>query len=170
MAEAHELINHASDAEAQTMLLRCCRSQRWAIGMLAKRPFASTAALLSEADRVWSTLARDDYLEAFAGHPEIGANEAELRQRFASTAAWSHGEQRGVAGASDAVLKALATANRAYRARFGYIFIVCASGKSAEEMLTLVERRLHHEPELELGVAAAEQAKITRLRLQKLAA
>ena len=108
-----------------------------------------------------------DWLEAFAAHPRIGDLDA-LRKKFASTANWCAGEQAGVAAADEAVLTALADGNRAYEARFGYIFIVCATGKSAAEMLAILTARLANDPEVELKVATAEQAKITRLRLEKL--
>jgi 2-oxo-4-hydroxy-4-carboxy-5-ureidoimidazoline decarboxylase len=109
-----------------------------------------------------------DLLEAFSHHPEIGADIASLRQRFASTAAWSAAEQAGVAGADDATLEALRDGNVRYREKFGYVFLVCATGKTAAEMLALLRARLAHDADAELQVAAAEQAKITRLRLEKL--
>lgn len=138
--------------------------------MLRARPFASADALLSQADEIWSHLEKPDYLEAFRHHPEIGENLAELRSKFARTAELSLGEQAGVTTASEATLLALRHGNQAYRERFGYSFIVCASGKSASEMLALLEQRLPNTADSELGLAAAEQAKITHLRLEKLAA
>jgi 2-oxo-4-hydroxy-4-carboxy-5-ureidoimidazoline decarboxylase len=109
-----------------------------------------------------------DMLEAFSHHPEIGSDIASLRQRFAATAAWSSAEQAGVAGADDATLEALRDGNVRYREKFGYVFLVCATGKTAAEMLALLRARLAHDPDTELQIAAAEQAKITRLRLEKL--
>ena len=135
--------------------------------MCAARPFGDRAAMFAAAERAADGLGRDDWLEAFSHHPRIGDRDA-LRRRFASTAAWAADEQRGAAEAPDAVLDRLARGNEEYRRRFGYIFIVCATGKSAEEMLALLEARLHNDPERELAVAAAEQRKITRLRLEKL--
>src|SRR5262249_5689370 len=108
-----------------------------------------------------------DWLEAFAAHPRIGAVES-LRKKFATTAAWAAGEQAGVAGAPETVLQALADGNRRYEGRFGHIFIVCATGKNAARTLARLEQRLANAPGEELRVAAAEQAKITRLRLEKL--
>ncbi len=166
--EAVERLNALPVAEAQALLQRCCGAERWVDAMLAARPFRSRADLLGRAERAWRTLQTRDYLEAFAHHPEIGADLDELRRKFASTAALSEREQAGAAGADEATLTALRAKNQAYRARFGYVFIVCASGKSAREMLELLEARLHNPPELEIGVAAAEQAKITRLRLEKI--
>lgn len=138
--------------------------------MLAARPYASSPELYALAEQVWQSLGTDDYLEAFAHHPQIGENLAALRQRFATTATLSAHEQAGVAEADETVLLALREANRAYRERFGFIFIVCATGKSAREMLALLEARIESEREGELAMAAAEQAKITHLRLEGLSA
>ena len=161
-------LNQLEHADAERALASCCAARAWVTGMLVHRPFASTEAVFAAADAVWAGLRREDYLEAFRGHPKIGENIAALRERFAKTARWSSEEQAGVTGASDAVLEALRDLNLAYEERFGYIFIVCATGKSAEEMLALLKARLDHDPADELAVAAAEQAKITRLRLEKL--
>ena len=116
--------------------------------MLARRPFRDDDRLLAAAREVWFALDETDWREAFGHHPTIGDGAA-LRERFPQTAALSEQEQSGVAGASDAVLDALAAGNRAYHERFGYIFIVCASGKSAEEMLALLHARLPNPPETE---------------------
>jgi len=167
-ARGFERLNQASEGEARQLLQRCCGAARWVDGMLAARPFASEHALFSQAEAVWQALEASDFIEAFAHHPEIGADLGELRRRFTSTAALSEGEQAGAAGASEAMLLALRRQNQAYRERFGYSFIVCATGKTAREMLSLLEQRLDSTPENELGIAAAEQAKITRLRLEKL--
>jgi 2-oxo-4-hydroxy-4-carboxy-5-ureidoimidazoline decarboxylase len=160
-------INAWSDAEALGAFLRCCGSTRWADIMAARRPFPSKADLFTAAEHVWRELARKDWLEAFAAHPRIGDVDS-LRKKFAATAAWSAREQAGMAGASEEVLLALAEGNRAYEAKFGYIFIVCATGKTAEEMLALLDQRLGNTLEEELLNAANEQAKIARLRLDKL--
>jgi 2-oxo-4-hydroxy-4-carboxy-5-ureidoimidazoline decarboxylase len=136
--------------------------------MLARRPFSSLAALERDAEDVWARLAPEDYLEAFAHHPAIGADDAELRARAGDAASWSKQEQAGVAAADAKTRRALRAHNRAYRDRFGFVFLVCASGKSAAEMLTLLEERLKNDRLTEIGVAAAEQAKITRLRLERL--
>lgn len=164
-----ERINHLDSESATKEFLRCCGSRRWAQVMAARRPFAHEDTLLASADEVWNCLAREDWLEAFAAHPKIGDVDA-LRQRFKSTAAWSAHEQGGVAEAGLETLGRLAQGNRHYEARFGYIFIVCASGKNANEMLVLLEERLHNDAETELRIAADEQAKITHLRLQRLLA
>jgi 2-oxo-4-hydroxy-4-carboxy-5-ureidoimidazoline decarboxylase len=162
-----DALNSGTKEEAYAALLRCCGSTRWAEQMAARRPFASAKELFAAARATWQGLARQDWLEAFAAHPKIGDLEA-LRGKFAATAAWSAAEQAGVAGAAEATLRALAEANRAYEARFGHLFLVCATGKSAEQMLALLQQRLSNGPDEELRIAAAEQEKITRLRLEKL--
>jgi 2-oxo-4-hydroxy-4-carboxy-5-ureidoimidazoline decarboxylase len=169
VAEPHAVLNALAEAEARAALERCCGARRWVAAMLSRRPFPSTAALHAAAEEVWAALARADFLEAFAHHPPIGASVEELRARFASTGAWASQEQGGVKDAGESVLEALRAGNAAYQARFGYIFIVCATGKSAGEMLALLQARLQNPPEVELQRAAAEQARITRLRLDKLA-
>ncbi len=161
------IIHSWSEAEARTAFLRCCGSSRWADLMTARRPFRDEADLLAAAVDIWRGLDQADWLEAFATHPRIGDVES-LRKKFAATAAWSAHEQAGVTGAAEEVLQALAEGNRAYEARFGYLFLICATGQTAEEMLTRLRQRLGHAPEEELHYAAAEQEKITQLRLHKL--
>lgn len=148
-------------------LARCCGSERWLDEIERRLPVSSARELLDAADRAFDALERADWLEAFAHHPRIGDLDR-LRERFAMTADLSAREQASVTAASDRVLRALADGNRRYERRFGHLFIVCASGRSAEQMLSALERRLGHEPEHELAVAAAEQRKITRLRLSEL--
>jgi OHCU decarboxylase len=160
-------LDSLDDYDAHRALLRCCGSWRWADAMLARRPFGSADALRMAAREVWSELDRDDYLEAFASHPPIGGGVSDGHAALASTRAWSAEEQSGVAGAAADVAQALRDANRAYRERFGFLFIVCATGKSAEQMLAALQVRLRNEPEVELLIGAAEQAKITELRLEK---
>ncbi|HKO50280.1 MAG TPA: 2-oxo-4-hydroxy-4-carboxy-5-ureidoimidazoline decarboxylase [Polyangiaceae bacterium] len=168
MAESPLLLNALSREAATEALTRCCGATRWVQGMLARLPFASHTAIAAAAVEIWAQLGPDDYREAFSHHPEIGSNLDELAKRFSKTAGWSAAEQSAALSASEAVLHALRDGNQAYRERFGYSFIVCATGKSAEEMLLLLQARLKHAPDLELGIAAAEQAKITHLRLEKL--
>ena len=142
--------------------------------MAASRPFGDVAAMMQAADRAFATLQRADWIEAFAAHPAIGAGGAGGEAGKAGeatgdvTADWAANEQRLVAHASDVTRRRLADLNRAYEARFGYIFIVCATGKTGAEMLALLERRLDNNPDTELQIAAGEQTKITHLRLQKL--
>jgi 2-oxo-4-hydroxy-4-carboxy-5-ureidoimidazoline decarboxylase len=168
VAEEALTLNTLSREAASLALTRCCGATRWVQGMLARLPFPSHTAMSAAAVEIWAQLGPDDYREAFGHHPEIGSNLAELREKFVSTADWSEAEQSAAMSASEATLRALQQGNQAYRERFGYSFIVCATGKSAEEMLALLRARLKHAPDLELGIAAAEQAKITHLRLEKL--
>jgi 2-oxo-4-hydroxy-4-carboxy-5-ureidoimidazoline decarboxylase len=168
MAEPHQVLNALSAADAAVALARCCASSRWVDRMLALRPYPSTERLYRAADAQWSDLSRDDYLEAFAHHPAIGADLAKLREKFAATASWSGEEQAGVHAADEATLLALRDGNARYRERFGHVFLVCATGKSAAEMLQLLQARIDNTPDDELALAAAEQAKITRIRLGKL--
>src|SRR5438132_4055355 len=118
-------------------LLRCCGSRRWAALMVSRIPFSSDAAMFAAADEIWLSLGRDDWLEAFAAHPRIGDLDG-LRNKFAATADWSAREQSGVSDAGDDILRELADGNRRYEERFGHIFIVCATGKSAAEMLDIL--------------------------------
>ena len=161
-------LDAASVADARRRLTACCGSSRWVDRMLARRPFGSRIGLLTAAREEWYALGPGDWREAFAHHPKIGDRE-HLRARFPTTHDRSAKEQAGVAGASNGLLDALATGNRAYEDRFGYIFIVCATGKSAEEMLALLNNRLTNDPEIEIRIAAGEQAEITALRLNALA-
>ena len=124
-----------------------------------ERPFANIDVLAAVAQRLWWSLAVADWLEAFAAHPRIGERAASV---------WSAQEQARASRTSDEVRERLARGNREYERRFGYTFLVCATDKSAEEILDILERRLHNEPGDELQVAAGEQRKITDLRLMKL--
>lgn len=135
--------------------------------MIARRPFGSRDALLAAAREEWFALSPDDWREAFSHHPKIGDREA-LRARFPATRHLSEREQAGVSGASDDVLEALAEGNLAYEQKFGHIFIVCATGRSAEEMLAALRARLVNDVDTEIRLAAGEQAKITALRLEQL--
>lgn len=169
IAEPHTSLNALSEVAARAALTRCCGATRWVEAMLNQRPFASRAELFSAAEGSWQGLAEADYLEAFSHHPKIGANLDELARKFPTTAQLSATEQAGVTEASETTLQALSALNLAYEQRFGFIFIVCASGKTALEMRRLLEQRLPNSRPVELALAAAEQAKITRLRLEQLA-
>jgi 2-oxo-4-hydroxy-4-carboxy-5-ureidoimidazoline decarboxylase len=160
-------LNALSAAEAGEAFARCCGARAWVERMVARRPYVNVGHLMGIARAYWMALGPADWREAFAHHPRIGDLES-LRRRFASTADLAAREQAGVGAASRAVLEALAVGNRAYEERFGYIFIVFASGRTAEEMLALLRDRLSHEPEAELKVAAEEQWKIMRLRLDRM--
>jgi 2-oxo-4-hydroxy-4-carboxy-5-ureidoimidazoline decarboxylase len=171
MTEAHEYLNQRTESEARAALLGCCAASAWANAMLSRRPFASRRALQDAATDLWARMSEADLLEAFAGHPQIGGDLEALKQKYASEShapEWSRAEQAAVEHADEQVLRRLHAANAEYAARFGFIFIVCASGKSALEMLELLEVRLQHSRSDELEIAAEEQAKITLLRLNKL--
>ena len=160
-------LNAAPPATAAGALERCCGTRAWVEGMLAARPFADYETLHETARRLWRSLPPEGWREAFTHHPRIG-DVAALRERFAETAAWAGREQSGAVGADEHTLEALAAGNRAYEARFGHIFIVRATGRTAAEMLELLRGRLDNAPEHELRVAAGEQERITAIRLDKL--
>ena len=174
MENALKRLNALPPTQAEAELLACCGASRWARGMVARRPFGNFAELFAAADEIWRSLGREDWLEAFSRHPQIGEKatekhiEAQAGQPLSSR--WSAEEQSGAQRHSTDVRARLAEGNRAYRQRFGYIFIVCATGKSAEEMLAILERRLQNDASAELTIAAEEQRRITRLRLEKLLA
>jgi len=162
-------VNALDCAAAVEVLRQCCASTEWAARMAAARPFAGVDAMIVTSTVIWSALGEADWREAFAGHPAIGDRPgAAGAGGTGRTAAWSEQEQSGVAAASPRVLERLASKNREYAARFGYIFIICATGRSAGEMLDALERRLRNDAATEIRVAADEQRKITALRLRKL--
>jgi OHCU decarboxylase len=162
-------LNALPGDEAAAALLGCCGSPRWAREMATRRPFANVDALLAAADEVWWALDPADWDDAFAAHPRIGERRAAPAQD-ARAAAWSAQEQSGATSVAEEVAAALAAGNRAYEQRFGRIYIVCATGRTAAEMLEILHARLGSDPATELRAAAGEQAKITRLRLEKLLA
>ena len=155
-------LNALAEQRAADELRACCASGAWVAQVLARRPFADFAALLAAVDAVWTDLGPDDWREAFAAHPRIGD-----RQRAAASA-WTRGEQAGTATASADVMAVLAEGNRRYEERFGHVFLICATGLTAEQMLASLQQRLGNDPAEELANAAEEQRKITRLRLEKL--
>ena len=163
-----EFLNAKTKEELEEMFLRCCGSTRWANRMAKAAPFSSRNDLHLTAIQIWGALDKEDYLEAFKAHPQIGASVEELRKKFQTTSNWSSGEQSGMQVASEETIQALKAANAEYLERFGYIFIVCATGKSADEMLAIIQERLLNTPEIELPIAAFEQQKITTIRLEKL--
>lgn len=162
------LLRSLGDTELRGTLGRCCGAGRWVDGMVARRPFDSRTQLFGEAEQIWWHLDDRDRVEAFRHHPRLGADLDTLRAKFGSTAAWSAGEQAGMATASDATLEALAEGNTKYEARFGHVFLICATGLGADQMLAALRDRIDDTPEREHRVAAAEQVKITALRLRKL--
>lgn len=174
MENALERLNRLPANEARAELLACCGSPSWAREMAARRPFGSPAELFSAADEIWRGRNREDWLEAFASHPQIGEKRAEKQMDSAAgqqlASRWSADEQSVAARNSTDVATQLADGNRLYRERFGYIFIVCATGKTAPEMLAILDQRLQNDASAELTIAAEEQRRITRLRLEKLLA
>jgi len=158
--------NQRAAEEAEQEILACCGSVTWARTMVSRRPLRTEAALLEASDEIWNSLATRDWIEAFSRHPRIGERKA-AAGAIAQSAAWSSEEQRNVAAAGEADHAALAEANREYEQRFGRVFIVCATGKSASEMLAILSRRLRNDDATELREAAEEQRKITNIRLKK---
>lgn len=165
----HDLawLNSLPADEAMKELRQCCGSQRWVTEVVSARPYSNLDVLLTRANDVWRSLDQSDWLEAFRSHPRIGEKKA-AEKVSAQSQQWSGQEQAGMSNASRESANALAALNRAYELKFGYIFIVCATGKTPEEMLSALRERLQHDADAELPVAAAEQAQITELRLKKL--
>ena len=163
-----ENLNKTNDKEVSEALTKCCGASSWVNAMINERPFRSEDDLFQKANIVWlEQCGEKDWLEAFSHHPKIGDLKS-LEERFASTKAWAGSEQASLRKAGADVIAELAKGNEDYEKKFGFIFIVCATGKSAEEMLALLKDRLPNSYEQELRIAAGEQAKITHLRLQKL--
>ena len=160
-------LNTLPAGEAVKELLQCCGSKRWADEMASRRPFPSVEAVMGTAGDIWWSLSPDDWLEAFRSHPKIGERKA-AGAVSAQSREWSGQEQAGVSEASKETADSLAALNREYEQKFGFIFIICATGKSSEEMLAALRERLNNDPRAELRIAAGEQSKITELRLRKL--
>lgn len=165
--------NTAQQTEALETMLACCGSKRWAEAMVAQRPFANVRGLSEAADRLWTTVQEADWLEAFACHPRIGERQPTLlvsRPSYAAarrSAAWSHQEQSSANAANELLLAELAEDNQRYEQRFGFTYIICATGKSAAEMLTILKQRLARDRETELREAAEQQRQIMQIRLGK---
>jgi 2-oxo-4-hydroxy-4-carboxy-5-ureidoimidazoline decarboxylase len=160
-------LNALPEPRARAELTRCCGASRWVDIMLKCRPFKDKEALFKNCEATWTALLPRDWLEAFLEHPRIGGKDA-LREKFAATKEWAQGEQAGASKAGEAVLEALEKGNADYQDKFGFLFIVCATGKSAAEMLALLNARLKNDQAAEMKIAAVEQTKITKLRLEKL--
>lgn len=167
MKESLERLNNLSAEEAEAELLKCCGSTLWARRMAGHRPFLDLQELLARADAVWWALDTEDWLEAFSRHPKIGEKEAE-RGQAEGARQWSEQEQAGTHSADEATRLSLSESNREYERKFGFIYIVCATGKNADEMLLILRERLQNDADTELRIAAEEQRRITHLRLQKL--
>lgn len=168
MKEGLERLNVLSAAEAEAELLKCCGSTLWARRVADARPFGNLEELLASADHVWWSLDEEDWLEAFSRHPRIGEQEPERAQAATAEERWSGEEQQGVRSAAEAIRRELVQANHEYAQKFGYIYIVCATGKTADQMLAILRERLRNAPDREIRVAAEEQRRITHLRLKKL--
>jgi 2-oxo-4-hydroxy-4-carboxy-5-ureidoimidazoline decarboxylase len=157
--------NAADEATALDAMIACCGARRWAAAMVAQRPFETEERLFASADRIWSRMDVPDWMEAFACHPRIGERNA--AHATAKSKEWSQQEQSAAVDAGRGVLERLATGNALYEDRFGFTYIVCATGKSAEEMLAILEQRLKSDRETELREAAEQQRQIAQIRLRK---
>jgi OHCU decarboxylase len=157
--------NKADEAVATDAMLECCAARRWVAAMVALRPIASVPELSEAADREWARMEELDWLEAFAAHPRIGENKAASASE--KSAAWSEQEQAGaVAGASE-VVRGLTEGNVLYERQFGFTYIISATGKTADEMLAILKRRLDNDRMTELSEAAEQQRQIMQIRLGK---
>lgn len=154
--------NALPDDRAEAALLACCASERWARRMLAGRPYLSEDDVQAAAQAALAELTESDVDQALAGHPRIG------ERATAGHSAWSRGEQAGMSGAADETRATLAGANREYEDRFGHVYLVCATGKSADELLAILRARLGNDPATEHGVVRVELGKINRIRLARM--
>lgn len=161
-----ERLNNLSQGEAEAELLKCCGSTAWARAVAARRPFADEGELMKAAEEVWSNLEAEDWLEAFGRHPKIGERKAAAQS--GQERAWSEQEQARASAAGESERARLVELNGEYERKFGYIFIVCATGKSGAQILASLESRIKNDPAAEIANAAEEQRLITRLRLRKL--
>ncbi len=157
--------NKADEATALDAMIACCGAKRWAAAMVALRPIGGVFELSEAADRVWAEMQEADWLEAFACHPRIGERKA--AHTSPKSTAWSRQEQSSAESAEEKVLAEIAEGNTQYEELFGFTYIVCATGKSAEEMLTILKRRLTRDRKTELREAAEQQRQITQIRLGK---
>jgi allantoicase len=160
-------LNHLSRQQAAALLFDCCGSKKWVERVVAQRPFADGSALLDVAAEAFEALRSKDWLTIFRSHPAIGAAKAKGKQT-ATAREWSAGEQSLAQKGSAETLAVLSAANEAYEATFGHVFLICATGKSSEQILKSLQERLGHDAETEMRIAGEEQRKITRLRLEKL--
>jgi len=159
--------DHLPEVKKKELLTQCCGSAAWVHKMLSVFPVEDLVELLEAAEEKWYECTEDVWQEAFDHHPKIGDNSS-MKEKFADTAGWAEVEQSGVINANENTLNELAKANDEYQNKFGFIFIVCATGKSAEEMLSMLHSRLNNTKDEEINIAASEQNKITKLRLEKL--
>jgi 2-oxo-4-hydroxy-4-carboxy-5-ureidoimidazoline decarboxylase len=162
-----DALNSLDEDQLREALQKCSGSFAWCELMTRQRPFSDAEDLKEKSDRAWERLSEEDWLDAFRSHPKIGDVES-LRRKFASTAAWASAEQASVYGASEETLKSLTESNARYEQRFGHIFIVFAPGKTADEMLSILNRRLSNSRDVEFSICSAEHKKITLFRIEKL--
>jgi 2-oxo-4-hydroxy-4-carboxy-5-ureidoimidazoline decarboxylase len=160
-------LNGLSASAARQQFHKCCGAWWWCDQMVEARPMVDAVAVHMASNHAFDAMPRDAWLEAFGSHPKLGDLDS-LRMRLAGNKQWSANEQSGVTASDEATLQELADGNRQYEQRFGYVFILCATGLSAAEMLTQMQQRLHNNDATELAKASAEQRKITSLRLDKL--
>ena len=160
-----EAWNKVTEAEALEAMIACCGAKRWADGMVALRPIKSVLELSETADRIWATMLEPDWMEAFACHPRIGERKA--AHASAKSTSWSQQEQSQTSAAAEPVMSLIAAGNALYEHRYGFTYIICATGKSAEEMLAILQRRLSSTREAELREAAEQQRQILQIRLGK---
>jgi 2-oxo-4-hydroxy-4-carboxy-5-ureidoimidazoline decarboxylase len=156
--------NRLPETDALARVLACCGSHAFAGGVIRNRPYSNLESLLAKADDIWWELHKTDWLEAFACHPRIGEAPSNTSQRFST---WSTEEQSRARTAAESVLDSIIAKNREYEARHGFIYIVCASGRSGDELLAILDRRLHNTTEVELREAAEQQRQISHLRIRK---
>jgi len=157
--------NVADEDAAIAALLNCCASRRWANAVAAQRPFANEEDLFMAADKGWAAMGEPDWMEAFRAHPRIG--ELKVQDASAQSRQWSSQEQASVEAAHSDTLSQLTAGNTRYEGLFGFTYIVCATGKSADEMLAILQRRLANDRQSELREAAEQQRQITQIRLRK---
>lgn len=163
LADFHRL----DEESARAKLLECCHCEAWAEALAKERPYKNLAQLKKAGEQIFLSLGEHEWLEAFAGHPRIG-DLASLRSKYSATQELAAGEQSGMGGAGEGVLRELQQLNLDYEKKFGFIFIVFASGKNAGEMLAILKSRINNDRQQELRNAAVEQNKITSLRMEKL--
>ena len=162
-----EALNALTSSEANKQFELCCGASNWVEKMNQNRPFHDKNEVYQQAESIWFSLSSEDWLEAFTHHPKIGDIDS-LRKKFHNTKSMSKNEQSGVNDAEKSTLNNLAKSNQLYEEKFGFIFIVCATGKSSDEMLALIKMRLNNNAKIEMQNAAKEQNKITQLRLKTL--
>ena len=162
-----EDLNHLKEADAHDFFMNCCTAEKWVELMVSSRPYSNFEQLNTVSDQHFSKLDEFDWLQAFDGHPKIGDVNS-LKEKYKSTKKLASGEQSGMSEADEKVIEEMMSFNQRYLEQNGFIFIVCASGKSASEMLEIIQSRIDNSRETELKIASEEQIKITKIRLEKL--